>query len=184
MVNIYILRVMKRKLNGICMRSSHVFEVLMIIMGMRSGKTILKLFSYIVLTSKQKCHYAQMELVEKAFCWRKCSHIDYRYWFVLKNLRTLYALHFYSSEAVYKEPEVVDEPEPEAEAIHKSEPEALMSQFQSLQSLSSWTLLRRHSEVVDEAELGLEVEKPHIETLVDFSAELIMELVPSSTIYP
>ena len=39
-------------------------------------------FTYFILTSEQKCRYAQMELVGKAYCWRKCSHIDYRCWFV------------------------------------------------------------------------------------------------------
>ena len=35
---------MTRRLNGICIRLSRIFGVLMIIMGMRSGKIILKLF--------------------------------------------------------------------------------------------------------------------------------------------
>ena len=47
-VDIYILMVMKRKLNGICMRLSHVFRVLMIIMGTRSEKAIVKFFSVIL----------------------------------------------------------------------------------------------------------------------------------------
>jgi len=64
-----------------------------------------------------------MKLVEKAYYWEKCSHIDYRCWSVLKDLlHTLYAPHlFYLSEADYKEPEVVDEPEPEV--FDKSESE-------------------------------------------------------------
>ena len=39
--------VMKKKLNGICMWPSRVFEVLMIVIDMRSRKIILKDFSVI-----------------------------------------------------------------------------------------------------------------------------------------
>ena len=45
MVDTYILMVMKRKLNEICMRLSHIFGVLMIIMGMKNEKIILKNYS-------------------------------------------------------------------------------------------------------------------------------------------
>jgi len=71
-----------------------------------------------------------MKLVGKAYYWRKGGHIDYQCWFVLKDLRTLYASHLpYSSEKDYKEPTVVDEPEPAAEP--ESEPTLLMSPSQS-----------------------------------------------------
>jgi len=61
-------------------------------------------FNYFILTSEQKYRYAQMKFVEKVYCWRKGSHIDYLCWFVLKDLfRVLYAPHFlYSSEEDYK----------------------------------------------------------------------------------
>jgi len=60
---------------------------------------------------------------------------------IIKDLRTLYAPHLlYSSEAVYKEPEVINESEPEAVDNSQSQ-KLLMSQIQSLQSLSSQTLL-------------------------------------------
>ena len=82
----------------------------MIIMGMRSE--LEKFFSYFSLTSKQKCRYAQIKLVGKTYWRGKDNHIDCRCWFVLKDLRTLYALHLLcSSEADYKEPNVEHEPE-------------------------------------------------------------------------
>ena len=58
-----------------------------------------------------------MKLVGKAYCWRKDTHIDYRCWFVLKDLfRALNAPHLlYSSEEDYNEPTVADEPEPAVE---------------------------------------------------------------------
>jgi len=60
-----------------------------------------------------------MKLVGKAYCWRKNNHIDYRCWFVLKDLFcVLYASRFlYSSEKGYKEPEAAYESEPESEVI-------------------------------------------------------------------
>ena len=44
MIDLYVLMVMTRKMNGICMRLSHNFGVLMIVMGMRSVKIILNFF--------------------------------------------------------------------------------------------------------------------------------------------
>ena len=82
-------------------------------------------FSYFLLTSEQKCHCAQMKFVEKAYCWRKCSHIDYRYLFVLKDLRASYARHLlYSSEEDYKEPEVVNESKSWLEVVDEPDPES------------------------------------------------------------
>ena len=79
--------------------------------GYEKWENNFKVFSYFVLTSsEQKCHYVQMKLVGKAYCWEKGSHIDYRCWFVLKSLLcTLYAPHFlYSFKVDYKEPEIVE----------------------------------------------------------------------------
>ena len=98
-----------------------------------------------------------MKLVGKAYCWRKVRHIDYRCWFVLKDLlHALYAPYLlYSSEEDYKEPTVVDEPEPAAEP--ESEPT-----------------------IVDEPEPELEIEEPLAEISADLPAELDMELVSST----
>ena len=74
-----------------------------------------------------------MKLVRKAYCWKKGSHIDYRCWFVLKDLRALYARHLlYSSEEDYKEPEVVDESKPDPESPVLVELTFLRSQDQKL----------------------------------------------------
>jgi len=51
-------------------------------------KILEAFFNYFVLTSEQKCHYFQIKLVRKAYSWGKGSHIDYCFWFVLKDLRT------------------------------------------------------------------------------------------------
>jgi len=37
-----------------------------------------KFFSYFSLASEKKYRYAQMKLVEKAYCWEKNSHTDCR----------------------------------------------------------------------------------------------------------
>jgi len=129
-------------------------------------------FSYFILTSEQKCYYAQMKLVGKAYCWGKGSHFDYRYWFDLKDLlRALYAPHLlYSSEADYKESEVVYEPE--LEVVDKSYPEPPAF-------VESDIVDELNSEVVDETELESEVKEPLIEPLVDLPVEPTME--PSLT---
>jgi len=50
----------------ICMRLSRIFGVLIIILGMRSGKMMLKnFFSYFVVTSEQNYHYVQMKLLDR-----------------------------------------------------------------------------------------------------------------------
>jgi len=86
----------------ICMRLSRIFGVLIIILGMRSGKMMLKnFFSYFVVTSEQNYHYAQMKLVGQAYWWWKDSRIDDQCWFILQDyLRSLYAPYLlYASEA-------------------------------------------------------------------------------------
>ena len=66
-----------------------------------------------------------MKLVGKAYCWRKCSHIDYRCWFVLKDLLALYARRLlYSSEKDYKETEVINESKPELKVVDEPDPES------------------------------------------------------------
>jgi len=158
----------------ICMRLSRIFEILMIIMDMRSGNLEV-FFSYFVLTSEQKCHYAQMKLIGKAYYWGKGSHIDYRYWFVLKDFRTLYASHIlYSFEADYKELEVVDESE--LEVVDKPEPEAVDKVDPKHPVLVEPDIVDEpDSEVVDEAELESGVKEPLMKTLVDLPVESIME---------
>ena len=118
-----------------------------------------------------------MKLVGKTYCQGKDSHIDYRCWFVLKDIRTLYASHLlYSSEADYKEPEV-DELEPEvvdkleSEAVDEADPEP---------PVQPDIIDEPDSEVVDESELEPEVTEPLIETFVDLPVEPIMQ--PSLTV--
>ena len=69
-------------------------------------------FGYFILTSEQKYFYAQMRLVGHAYWWRKDNHNDDQCWFVLQDLRSLYASHLlYASEAGYNDPNVEQEPE-------------------------------------------------------------------------
>jgi len=118
-----------------------------------------------------------MKLVGKVCCWRKCSHIDYRCWFVLKDLlRTLFARHLlYSSEEGYKEPKVVNELKPELEVVDEPDPESPI-----LVELDVFEEPRL--EVITELEPvpEPEVEELLIGTLVDFSVESTMELLLSS----
>ena len=119
-------------------------------------------------------HYAQKKLVGKAYCWGKERHIDYRCWFVLKDLCTLYAPHLlYLSEADYKEPEVVDEPEPLI--VDKPEPQDVDEPDPEPPVIVEPDIIDEpDSEVVDETELEPEVKKPLIETLVEISVEPTM----------
>ena len=56
-------------------------------------------FSYFVLTSEQKCCYAQMRLIGEAYWWWKDSHSSCRCWFILQDLlRTIYAPHLLFTE--------------------------------------------------------------------------------------
>ena len=100
------------------------------------------------------------------------SHIDYRCWFVLKDLlRTLYAPHLlYSSETDYKEPKVVDKLESEVVDEPDLERPVLVDPD---------IIDEPDSKVVDEVELELEVKELLIETLIDFPVEPTME--PSLT---
>jgi len=66
--------------------------------------------------------------LEKFIVGRKGSYIDYRCWFVLKDLRSLYDPHLYSSEADYKESEAVDKPE----VVDHSDPEPSVLSSQKL----------------------------------------------------
>ena len=85
----------------------------------------------------------------------KNNYIDYRCWFFLKDLRTLYAPHLlYSSEVVYKEPEVVDKLE--SEVVDESDPKPP-------DLVEPDIIDEPNSEVVDEEELEPEVEKPLID---------------------
>jgi len=80
----------------ICMRLSHIFGVLMIVLGMRSEKMILNFFSYFILTSEQKYHYAQMKLVGQAYCGGKIAisminiGLSYKIIFVICMLHTFF----------------------------------------------------------------------------------------------
>ena len=77
MVNTYIPMVIRRRLKGTCMQLSRIFGVLMIRMGMKSGKYHLKdFFKYLSLTPQQKCHYALLKLAEEAYLWWEDSHIN------------------------------------------------------------------------------------------------------------
>jgi len=151
------------------------------------------IFSYFILTSEQKCRYAQMKLVGKT-CWKKCSHIDYRYWFVLKDLRALYARHLlYLSGKGYKESEVVDESKSESKVV--DEPD---SEFPVLVELDVFEKPRPEviAELEPVPELELEVKEPEVKvedpepeveelfigTLVDLPMESTMELLLSSPI--
>ena len=84
--------------------------------------------------------------MEKFIVGGKDSHIDYRCWFVIKDLRILYAPHLYSSEADYKESEAVDKPE----VVDDSDPEPSV--------LVEPEVIDEPDLQVDEAELEPEVE--------------------------
>jgi len=126
-----------------------------------------------------------MKLVGKAYCWRKCSHIDYQCWFVLKDfLRALYARHLlYSSEKNYKEAEVVDESKSEPEVVNEPDPESpVLVEFDVFEKPRSEIIAELES--VPESEP--EVEEPELEvvelligTLIDLPAESTMELLLS-----
>ena len=110
--------------------------------------------------------------MDKLIAGKKGSHIDYRYWFVLKDLlHTSYAPHLYSFETDYKEPEIVDESEPEVvdkpelETVDEPDPEPLILVKPDIVDKSD-------SEIIDEAELEPKVKEPLIETLVDLPVEL------------
>ena len=55
--------------------------------------------SYFVLTSEQKCHYAQMRLVGESYWWWKDSRTSCQCWFSLQDLlRSRYAPHLLFTE--------------------------------------------------------------------------------------
>ena len=126
-----------------------------------------------------------MKLVRKAYYWRKCSHIDYRCWFVLKDLHAFYARHIlYSSEEVYKEPEVVNESKPELEVINEPDPQSpVLVKFDVFKELRPEIIaesepVSKPEPEVEESET--EVEELLIGTLIDLPAEPTMELLLSS----
>jgi len=108
---------------------------------------------------------------------RKCSHIDYQYWVVLKDLHALYAPHFlYSSEVDYKEPKpkVVNEPDPESLVLFELD----ILEESGSEVIAELELVPEPEPEVEELET--EVEELLIRTLLNLPAEFTMEILPSS----